>query len=94
MELGESLRAEQGADTTLGTRAGMDLEAALEQLSDTARAVVWLHDVEGYTHAEIGELMGMSASFPQSQLSRAHRRLRHMLVDGDSIAGDRDAGSA
>ena len=31
----------------------MDLEAALERLSETSRAVVWLHDVEGYTHEEI-----------------------------------------
>src|SRR5689334_21726324 len=31
----------------------MDLEAALERLPEVARAVVWLHDVEGYTHEEI-----------------------------------------
>src|SRR5688500_13191565 len=30
------------------------LEKALCQLSPLSRAVVWLHDVEGYTHAEIG----------------------------------------
>ena len=29
----------------------MDLEAALERLPEVSRAVVWLHDVEGYTHA-------------------------------------------
>ena len=36
----------------------MDLEAALERLSETSRAVVWLHDVEGYTHDEIAGMMG------------------------------------
>jgi RNA polymerase sigma factor (sigma-70 family) len=57
----------------------LDLEAALARLSETARAVVWLHDVEGYTHEEIAELMGKTVSFSKSQLSRAHARLRAML---------------
>lgn len=57
----------------------LDLETALMQLSDTARAVVWLHDVEGYKHEEIAELMGKTVSFSKSQLSRAHARLRAAL---------------
>jgi len=57
----------------------MDLEAALAKLFETARAVVWLHDVEGYTHEEIAELMGKTVSFSKSQLSRAHARLRTLL---------------
>lgn len=57
----------------------LTLERALAHLSDTARAVVWLHDVEGYTHGEIGRLMGHSASFSKSQLARAHERLRDLL---------------
>jgi RNA polymerase sigma factor (sigma-70 family) len=62
----------------------MDLEAALERLSETSRAVVWLHDVEGYTHDEIGAMMGMTASFSKSQLARAHARLRQWL--GEEVA--------
>jgi RNA polymerase sigma-70 factor (ECF subfamily) len=58
------------------------LERALDELADVARAVVWLHDVEGYTHKEIGRLMGSSTSFSKSQLSRAHERLR-VLLHGD-----------
>ncbi|HXE57303.1 MAG TPA: sigma-70 family RNA polymerase sigma factor [Gemmatimonadales bacterium] len=57
----------------------MDLEAALERLSETSRAVVWLHDVEGYTHEEIAEMMGKTVSFSKSQLARAHARLRRWL---------------
>ncbi|MEE8062140.1 MAG: sigma-70 family RNA polymerase sigma factor [Gemmatimonadales bacterium] len=57
----------------------MDLEAALERLPEVSRAVVWLHDVEGYTHNEIAEQMGKSVSFSKSQLSRAHVRLRGWL---------------
>jgi RNA polymerase sigma factor (sigma-70 family) len=57
----------------------MDLEAALERLSPVSRAVVWLHDVEGYTHEEIARLMDKTASFSKSQLARAHARLRRWL---------------
>jgi RNA polymerase sigma-70 factor (ECF subfamily) len=57
----------------------IDLEAALQRLAPTTRAVLWLHDVEGYTHEEIGEMMEKTASFSKSQLSRAHRRLREWL---------------
>ncbi len=59
--------------------APIDLEAALCRLSPVTRAVLWLHDVEGYTHEEIGEMMGRTASFSKSQLSRAHKRLREWL---------------
>src|SRR5256885_185548 len=61
--------------------ARVDLERAFERLSATSRAVVWLHDVEGYTHEEIAEQMGKTVSFSKSQLARAHARLRGMLDD-------------
>jgi DNA-directed RNA polymerase specialized sigma24 family protein len=64
----------------------IDLQRALARIGDTPRAVVWLHDVEGYTHAEIGELFGASASFSKSQLARAHRRLRAELqAEGEGV---------
>ena len=59
-----------------------DLDAALANLSPVSRAVVWLHDVEGYTHKEIAGLMGKTESFSTSQLSRAYQRLRPLLKVG------------
>jgi len=69
-----------------GPAAAVDLERALAQLGDTARVVVWLHDVEGYTHAEIGALLGGTASLSKSQLARAHLRLRELLEPGGVTA--------
>jgi len=69
--------------------AAIDLDAALGSLPPVSRAVVWLHDVEGFTHREIAELMGKTESFSKSQLSRAYQRLRPMLeaeTAGASIA--------
>ena len=73
-----------GAKSPLTVPAQIDLERAFEQLSETSRAVVWLHDVEGYTHEEIAEQMGKTVSFSKSQLARAHVRLRRMLDEGAS----------
>lgn len=62
----------------------LDLDAALANLPSVSRAVVWLHDVEGFTHKEIAELMGKTESFSKSQLSRAYQRLRPMLSVEDT----------
>jgi RNA polymerase sigma-70 factor (ECF subfamily) len=59
----------------------VDLERALARLPPGVREVVLLHDVEGYTHAEIGIALGRTPSFSKSQLSRAHARLRDLLAD-------------
>jgi RNA polymerase sigma-70 factor (ECF subfamily) len=64
--------------------AQLDLERAMARLTCTARVVVWLHDVEGYTHAEIGALLGGTPSMSKSQLARAHARLRELL-DPDGV---------
>jgi RNA polymerase sigma-70 factor (ECF subfamily) len=75
----DELHDEFSPDRSPSPALRMDLEAALDRLGDTARAVVWLHDVEGYTHEEIGTQMGKTASFSKSQLARAHKRLRVWL---------------
>jgi RNA polymerase sigma-70 factor (ECF subfamily) len=66
--------------------ADAGVERALMTLPAISRAVVWLHDVEGYTHAEIGLALGRTPSFSKSQLSRAHARLREVLADLAPIA--------
>jgi RNA polymerase sigma-70 factor (ECF subfamily) len=79
-ELHDEVTGRQREDTALR----MDLEAALERLTEPSRAVVWLHDVEGYTHEEIATMMGKTPSFSKSQLARAHVRLRRWL--GEEVA--------
>ena len=54
----------------------IDLERALAALAPTARAVLWMYEVEGYSHAEIAREFGRSISFSKSQLARAHQKLR------------------
>ena len=83
---GVGVMAGSGGMSPGAVPAQIDLERAFEQLSDTSRSVVWLHDVEGYTHEEISELMGKSVSFSKSQLARAHARLRRTLGEGEGAS--------
>lgn len=73
---------------TPGPRAeSFDVERALASLTPTARAVVWLFEVEGYSHEEIAQSFGRSVSFSKSQLARAHTKLREWFeppVDGQT----------
>jgi RNA polymerase sigma-70 factor (ECF subfamily) len=41
--------------------------------------VVWLYDVEGWTHEEIAQAFDRTVSFSKSQLARGHARLRQDL---------------
>lgn len=58
----------------------LDLERAVRELADGYREVLVLHDVEGFTHEEIGALLGIEAGTSKSQLSRARRALRQTLT--------------
>lgn len=53
----------------------VDAWALLMSLSPRSRAVVLLHELEGYTHKELAELFGQSESYSKSLLARALRRL-------------------
>ncbi len=57
----------------------LDVEALLRALPGGYREVLVLHDLEGYTHEEIGQRLGISAGTSKSQLSRARRTLRAWL---------------
>ena len=52
-----------------------DIERALRQLPPRTRFVVWMHEVEGYTHSEIAQLTGRTESYSKSQLARGLARL-------------------
>jgi RNA polymerase sigma factor (sigma-70 family) len=62
-----------------------DIERALGALPAETRLVIWLHDVEGYTHQEIGKLTGQTASYSKSQLARGYGKLTQMM-QGDAHA--------
>ena len=72
--------AERSEPTMTSERDG--LQAAVNTLPDHLRAVLILKEIEGYSHAEVGELLGISAGASRVRLNRAMRRLRKTLEDG------------
>ena len=57
------------------------LTVALEVLPDRQRSVLVLHDVEGYTHGEIGTMLGIPEGTARSDLHHARASLRERLRD-------------
>jgi RNA polymerase sigma-70 factor (ECF subfamily) len=57
----------------------IDLEDAIAALAPGYRAVLVLHDVEGFTHEEIGERLGITAGTSKGQLFKARRAVRARL---------------
>jgi RNA polymerase sigma-70 factor (ECF subfamily) len=57
------------------------LAAGLEELSQRQRSVIVLHDVEGFTHGEIGTMLGIPEGTARSDLHHARAALRRTLGD-------------
>ncbi|HVZ48082.1 MAG TPA: RNA polymerase sigma factor [Gemmatimonadaceae bacterium] len=67
-----------GGDTS--PALSIDLEKAIAGLPPGARKVFVLHDVHGYTHEEIGGMLGVTAGGCKAQLHRARMLLREALT--------------
>src|SRR5690349_22117706 len=57
------------------------LTEALTRLTDRQRSVIVLHDVEGFTHGEIGSMLGIPEGTARSDLHHARAALRRLLKD-------------
>lgn len=57
----------------------VDVERALTSLAPGFREVLVLHDVEGYTHEDIGLMLGIKPGTSKSQLARARAAMRRAL---------------
>ena len=73
----QSVRAEE-------TVLRLTIQRALDELPEGMRRVVVLHDVEGYTHEEIGAELGISPGTSKSQLFKARAKLGRLLRGGDT----------
>ena len=74
----EALDSTPARSESVGER--LDLEGAIAQLPRGARTVFVLHDVQGFTHEEIGEQLGISPGGSKAQLHRARMLLRAALT--------------
>lgn len=66
-------------DNTPKPGVRIDLEHAIASLPEKARLILVLHDIEGYRHEEIAEMMGLAAGTSKSQLHRARKLMKEAL---------------
>jgi RNA polymerase sigma-70 factor (ECF subfamily) len=69
------------------TELRISLERALDRLPEGMRQVLVLHDVEGFTHEEIGDMLGIAAGTSKSQLFKARGKMRDLLRPPDHVEG-------
>jgi len=80
--LPDELAAEPPWPATVGR---LDLERAIAGLPEGNRAVLVLFEIEGFTHEEIGDLLGIAAGTSKSRLFFARRAVRESL-GGQGVA--------
>ena len=59
--------------------ARIDLERALERLPEGCREAFVLHDIEGYDHREVADMLGIAEGTSKSQVFKARMKLRGLL---------------
>ncbi len=64
------------------------VQSYLAELSDTYRAVILLHDVEGMTNPEIARMLGISLPTVKIRIHRAREKLRDALANACSFSSD------
>jgi RNA polymerase sigma-70 factor (ECF subfamily) len=76
----------ESVDAAAAAIEPIDLARAIDALPDGYRRVLVLHDLEGYTHDEIGRLLGVEAGTSKSQLHRARASVRARLASAEGGA--------
>jgi RNA polymerase sigma-70 factor (ECF subfamily) len=83
-EISTSMPAGRRDDTDLPARSGelaRRIDAAIESLPDMQRVVARLSLVEGFDHAAVAEMLGLSEGTVRSHLSLARKKLKEVLAD-------------
>jgi RNA polymerase sigma-70 factor (ECF subfamily) len=102
ISLDEPIRNQDDSKSTrreYGTRDGrldsavtrVALTRAISELPEGYRAIFLLHEVEGYQHREIAELLGCSVGNSKSQLHKAKLRIRDILTQAPQVESTRVA---
>lgn len=80
---------EQESDRTFLAES---IDQAMTRLAPGARMVFTLHDVEGYTHEEIAQELGITPGGSKSQLAKARAKLRRLLAHVVDVSPSSDSG--
>jgi RNA polymerase sigma factor (sigma-70 family) len=80
----DAVQAQQPAADSGNAAATLDVWTLLQRLPARTRAILVLHEFEGYTHTELAQMFGQSESYSKSILARALKRLGELVVNAES----------
>jgi RNA polymerase sigma-70 factor (ECF subfamily) len=64
---------------SISMSTSIDLEKAISYLPEKAKLVFILHDIEGYKHEEISEILSVTSGTTKAQLHRARKLIREAM---------------
>jgi len=67
------------------TGAAIDIENAMNSLSEDCRAAVMMNLVYGYTHTQVADILEMPLGTVKSHITRGKARLRDLLKSYESV---------
>ncbi len=79
LQFTDDLEIYHSPDPTSSREIQLDLEQAIAELPPQARTVLVLHDIEGYSHAEISNLLGIAIGTSKAHVHAARRFLKEAL---------------
>ncbi len=71
--------AQESVDFTEAQGLKRQLSDVMRDLPEHVRLILWMKEVEGYTHAEIAEMVGKTASYSKSVVARSYKLLRQKV---------------
>jgi len=78
-----------GVSTEIERRESQEIvRSAIERLPERLRACTVLHDLEGLSYREVGEVLGITANYVGVLLYQARARLREIIEEGGFVGGD------
>lgn len=80
-DFGEDTNMQAGTSSNGNTLEAEDILALVQELPETYRAVFNMYAIEGYSHQEIGETLGMSELLSRTTLCRARGILKRKLQE-------------
>ena len=89
LKMSDDLEAARGirtdAPSQLQNLGYKDLMAMITELPPGFRTVFNMYAIEGYSHKEIGEALGISETTSRTQLSRARQRLQNKIKEKENV---------
>lgn len=86
VEINHAVHEADDVQDVVSAMSAAEIMAMVQKLSPAYRVVFNLYVVEGYSHKDVGEMLGISEGTSKSNLAKARAKLQHMVLASRSVA--------